>query len=210
MVTVNPPRVFDRQVVILYSSGRKLLIGLISDTHIDYPSAGLPPQVKEAFRGVDLILHAGDIWIPSVLDDLETVAPVMAAWGDDDMEIDLGNDARMMSGHSLLLDGVNIWLTHIKPRYGLINPNEMLYSFAFRPSSEDPVDPSSIPDVVVSGHTHASSMEYYKVVNGDDYKNILLVNPGSATFPGYMPQLGTVGMLTIDSGKVQAQIVSIK
>jgi len=73
--------VFDRQAVILYSYCGKLLIGLISDTHIDYPSASLPPQVKEAFQGVDLILHAGDIWIPSVLDDLETVAPVMAAWG---------------------------------------------------------------------------------------------------------------------------------
>jgi len=202
--------VFDRQAVILYSYCGKLLIGLISDTHIDYPSASLPPQVKEAFQGVDLILHAGDIWIPSVLDDLETVAPVMAAWGDDDMEMDLGNDARMMSGHSLLLDGVNVWLTHIKPRYGLINPNEMLYKFAFQPSPEDPVDPDSIPDVVVFGHTHVSSMEYYKVANSNDYKNVLLVNPGSATFPTYMPQLGTVAILTIDSGKVDVRIVSLK
>lgn len=187
-----------------------MLIGLISDTHIDYPSASLPPQVKEAFQGVDLILHAGDIWIPSVLDDLETVAPVMAAWGDDDMEMDLGNDTRMMSGHSLLLDGVNVWLTHIKPRYGLINPNEMLYKFAFQQSPEDPVDPDSIPDVVVFGHTHVSSMEHYKVMNSDNYKNVLLINPGSATFPNYIPELGTIAILSTDSGKVDVRIVSLK
>jgi len=41
-----------------------LLIGLLSDTHIALPSEALPPQVKGAFSGVDLILHAGDIWIP--------------------------------------------------------------------------------------------------------------------------------------------------
>ena len=73
-----------------------MLIGLLSDTHIAFPSQPLPPQVLEAFRGVDLILHMGDVWIPSVLDELESIAPVIAAWGDDDMEADLGGDSRMM------------------------------------------------------------------------------------------------------------------
>ena len=63
-----------------------MLIGLISDTHIRIPGhrAGLssltaeelPSEVKVAFTGVDLILHAGDIYTLPVLDDLETVAPV--------------------------------------------------------------------------------------------------------------------------------------
>ena len=195
---------------IIYHNSGTLLIGLISDTHIDYPSAALPRQVKDALRGVDLILHAGDIWIPPVLDDLESVAPVIAAWGDDDTEVDLGSDSRMMKGHSLLLEGITLWLTHIKPRYGLINPKEMLYTFSFRPSPEDPVDPEDPPDVVVFGHTHVPSIEHYKVAAAEHYENILLVNPGSATFPNYEPRLGTIALLNINSGKVEARIVPLE
>src|SRR3990172_6961144 len=57
-------------------------IGLISDTHI--PSAGrdLWPQVYDALRGVDLIMHAGDLHDPVVLDWLERLGPGPAAGGD--------------------------------------------------------------------------------------------------------------------------------
>jgi len=189
-------QVVDREANILYSNSRTLLIGLLSDTHIGHPSEKLPPQIKNAFSGVDLILHAGDIWIPSVLDELESIAPVRAAWGDDDMEADMGGDNRMMEGHSLLLDGVTLWLTHVKPSYGLISPQEESYSF--RPRREEPGDP---PDVVVFGHTHFATIE--------NYKDVLLVNPGSVTFPNYVPKLGTVALLTINSGKVEVRIVQL-
>ena len=187
----------DREANIPYSNGRTLLIGLLSDTHIATSSETLPPQIRGAFSGVDLILHAGDIWIPSVLDELESIAPVTAAWGDDDFEADLGGDSRMLKGHSLLFDGVTLWLTHVKPRYGLINPSED--SYLSRPRTEDPEDP---PNVVVFGHTHFHTIE--------QYKGVLLVNPGSATFPNYVSKLGTVGLLTIDSGKVEARIVQLE
>ncbi len=187
----------DREADIVYSSSGTLLIGLLSDTHIAFPGETLPPQIKDTFSNVDLILHAGDIWIPSVLDELESIAPVMAAWGDDDMEADLGGDSRMMKGHTLLLDGATLWLTHVKPRYGLINPKERLYSS--RPAPADPEDP---PDVVVFGHTHFATIEHYK--------DVLLVNPGSATAPNYVPKLGTVALLTINSGEVEARIVPLE
>ncbi|MBA7495159.1 hypothetical protein ES702_05738 [subsurface metagenome] len=183
----------DREADTLYSDDRALLIGLLSDTHIAFPDEKIPPQIQDAFSGVDLILHAGDIWIPSVLDELESIAPVMAAWGDDDMEADLGGDNRMMKGHTLLLDGVTLWLVHVKPRYTLIKPKEELYS-----SSPGPEDP---PDVVVFGHTHFATIEHYQ--------GILLVNPGSATWPNYVPKLGTVALLTISSGKVEARPVQL-
>ena len=38
----------------------------------------------EALEGCDLILHAGDLSVPSVLHDLERVAPVVAVRGDHD------------------------------------------------------------------------------------------------------------------------------
>ena len=51
-------------------------IGLISDTH--NPGAALEPpyEVAKAFEEVDLILHAGDIYVTSCLDWLEQIAPV--------------------------------------------------------------------------------------------------------------------------------------
>ncbi len=191
----------DIETDIVYSNGETMLIGLLSDTHIGLlsdthiglPSEVFPPQIKDAFRDVDLILHAGDIQTPSVLDELESIAPVLAAWGDEDNERDLGNDNRIMKGHTLLLEGITLWLTHIKPCYALINPKEELYS---RPSGED------LPDVVVFGHTHFAQIEHYK--------GVLLVNPGSPTIPNYVPRLGTVAFLTVSSGEVEARIVQLE
>src|SRR3972149_333424 len=59
-------------------------IGLISDTHIPAAGRQLWPQVYDAFRGVDLIMHAGDLYIPAVLDWLAEVAPVVAVSGNGD------------------------------------------------------------------------------------------------------------------------------
>lgn len=56
-------------------------IGVISDTHIEEPEEDLPARVYEIFSGVDLILHAGDIYVPQVLDRLERIAPVTAVEG---------------------------------------------------------------------------------------------------------------------------------
>jgi len=172
-------------------------IGLISDTHIATPDEKLPARVEEAFHGVDLILHAGDIWVPSVLDELESIAPVMAAWGDDDIESDLGGDARMVEERALELGGIVIWLVHIKPPYGHVVPREN--SLVSRFISETPPEP---PDVVVYGHTHAARIE--------DYKGVLMVNPGSPTWPGYLPKPGTVAILSVDSGETEARIISLE
>lgn len=53
-------------------------IGVISDTH-----GHVDPRVHDAFRGVDLIVHAGDIG-PVVIPELETIAPVRAVLGNND------------------------------------------------------------------------------------------------------------------------------
>ncbi len=59
-------------------------IGLISDTHIPTAGRDLWPQVYGALRGVDLIMHAGDLHDPVVRDWLEELAPVMAVAGNGD------------------------------------------------------------------------------------------------------------------------------
>jgi len=87
-------------------------IGLLSDTHIAHATS-LPHQLEEVFSGVDLILHAGDIFDPSVLDRLQAIAPVLAAEGDDD-HFDTP-DERVKDRHILEIEGLTIWLSHDFP-----------------------------------------------------------------------------------------------
>jgi putative phosphoesterase len=175
-----------------------MFIGLLSDSHIAWPEQSWPSQIKEKLRGVDLILHAGDIWISWVLDELETIAPVLAAQGDDDLEADIGNDKRISKRQMLSYEGVNLWVTHIKPRYAQIDPNYQANYYTVKQARET-IDP---PDVVVFGHSHFAEIE--------NFKNTLLINPGSPTLPQYIPRLGTVGLLTLKDGKVDAKIIPLE
>ena len=157
-----------------------MLIGLLSDTHIPDHAKELPPQIKELFRDVDLILHAGDVYKVSVLDELEQLAPVLAAEGDDDY-LEIIKDKRVKYEHFLTVDGVTIWLAHEKP---------LTWSQRQKPL-----------DVIVYGHTHSAKVE--------NNEGVLLVNPGSPTFPHYKRELGTIALLTINSGKAEARIVQL-
>jgi putative phosphoesterase len=55
------------------------LIGVISDTH-----GLLRPQALKALKGVELIIHAGDVGAPKVLAHLSRLAPVHAVRGNTD------------------------------------------------------------------------------------------------------------------------------
>lgn len=58
-----------------------MLVGLISDTH-----GLLRPEAVAALRGSDLIIHAGDLGKPEVLDCLREVAPTVAVRGNVDTQ----------------------------------------------------------------------------------------------------------------------------
>ncbi len=165
-----------------------MLIGLISDTHIPEIAQALPKQVRDVFNGVDLILHAGDIFVDSVLEELGTIAPVLAARGDDDYPI---LDKRMDEVQNLTLDGLNVYVIHSSQYFA-------------RDLIEHPEKHNleKAPDVVVFGHTHREVVQTV----GES----LLVNPGSATFPYYQLRLGTVALLTIKAGKAEARIIQLQ
>jgi putative phosphoesterase len=63
------------------SERKDTVVGVISDTH-----GLLRPEVFPLFDGVDLILHAGDIGDPQVLEKLRAIAPVAAIRGNNDTE----------------------------------------------------------------------------------------------------------------------------
>ena len=167
-------------------------IGLLSDTHVPQAASKLPVEVERAFDGVELILHAGDIFDSSALDQLERIAPVLAARGDGDNGLVL-TDSRVKWKHILRLHGQTIWLIH-----------EVLYPYPvalWKTGRTLAGGVKDTPDVVVFGHDHCTIMERHG--------GILLVNPGSPTFLNYRTGLGTVGLLEVNSGESQAQIVAL-
>lgn len=164
-------------------------IGLISDTHI--PEAReVWPQVWDAFRGCDAILHGGDIYDLSVLDTLAEIAPLYACRGNGD---DGSSGRPRQPDHPTLreswvveLGGITIGLTHWAPVPE--SPNILNLAGAC-----DRFFGGVAPDVIVHGDTH---VEDVREVNG-----ILCVNPGSPTFPHNLSyQFGTIGYLDVDPG----------
>ena len=170
-------------------------IGLISDTHIPFEGKELPPQVMETFQGVDLILHAGDIYAHYVLDELERIAPVLAALGDDDYR---GPDPRVQEKHVLELEGQKLWLIHEGP-YLPISPLWLSLWWQNRISPDE--DNYGKPDIIVSGHEHRTMVERFD--------GILFINPGSPTLLNYKRGLGTVGILELNSGKADVRIIQL-
>lgn len=83
--------------------------GLVSDTHLPDRLATLPPDFFEALRGVDLVLHAGDVGELGVLDRLSAIAPVVAVHGNDETE-----EAQRGLPYSQILAvaGTRLLLTH--------------------------------------------------------------------------------------------------
>jgi len=166
-------------------------IGLISDTHISQKAEELPSQIGEVFAGVDLILHGGDIYLLSVLDELETIAPVMAVRGNGD--ISLPPDPRLNDNLVLNLYGFRLGLTH-----GLDYPEPSWRSLEKAMQCEF----GGRVDILVFGDSH--------VALTDIYKDVLHINPGSPTFPRQIKKLGTVAMLEIDPGsEATAWIISL-
>jgi len=161
-----------------------LRLGLLSDTHIPRAVPALPPGVFRLLQGVDLILHAGDIYVSAVLDELEALAPVVAARGNGDAGLEA--DPRVQPTHCLQADGLTIGLVH-----GLAYPWVPIAATFGRPV-----------DVVVHGDTHVAAIERVE--------GVLLVNPGSPTLPNNLVGVpGTVALLEIEAGRASARILSL-
>jgi uncharacterized protein len=176
-----------------------LRIGLVSDTHIPEARSELWPEVFDAFRGLDLILHGGDLHELSVLHALADVAPVYAARGNG--EDGSGgrpvtpDDPRLRESWLLELGGVRVGLTHDLP-VPEYPPNMTVERWCERRFGTTAVD------VVVYGHTHVEAID---VVGAT-----LCVNPGSPTYPHNLnTQLGTLGLLEIDGGVVRASLFQL-
>ncbi|GIW05263.1 MAG: phosphoesterase [Dehalococcoidia bacterium] len=156
-------------------------IGLISDTH-GHP---MPAEARIAFEGVGLILHAGDLGDETILTELAAIAPVEAVAGNVDSE---ALAAQLGRRKIVTVGRIRIGLVHGDRGAGRTTPERALGAF----------EPGSV-DVVVFGHSHAPRVDWHR--------NILLVNPGSATQPRLQPQ-PSVAILTVGES-VEAEIVPL-
>jgi putative phosphoesterase len=120
-------------------------IGVISDTH-----GLLRPEAVAALRGVEHILHAGDVGDAAILKELEKIAPVTAIRGNVDTE---GQCGRLPPTDFVELAGKIFYLVHSEQWLDI------------KPEAAGVA-------VVVSGHSHRPSVE---IRNG-----VMYLNPGSA------------------------------
>ena len=121
------------------------IIGVISDTH------GLVrPEAMAALKGVELIIHGGDIGKAEVLQSLSSIAPVCAIRGNNDRD---AWAKKLPDILNLQINGARLYVIH--------NVNE---------GESDP-NAAGI-HAVISGHSHKPS-----VIERD---GVLFVNPGSA------------------------------
>ena len=152
-------------------------IGVISDTH-DF----FDPKIREIFKGVDHIIHGGDIGLPWIILQLEEIAPVTAVVGNTD-ETGLN-----YKGTELVQIGARKFLVHhvVDPR----NLDEKLKRKVIREN----------PDVVVFGHTHKPFCE--------TIGNTLYLNPGYAGRQRFeLPR--TLAILTCDDKGITADFIGL-
>ena len=163
-------------------------IGLITDTHMPSVLDDLWPEVAEAFAGVDLVWHGGDIFRPMVLDQLDEIAPTVAARGNNDAGV---RDPRIAEVQRLEVEGYHLAMVHdMEPEH--------------RPIAElrDRYLGGQHADVMITGHTHYERMDWRD--------GVLQINSGSPTHPHqYSLRLGTVAVIEVDASGIRADIIRL-
>jgi putative phosphoesterase len=152
------------------------LIGLVSDTH------GLVrPELHTVLEGVELILHAGDVGGDDVLDELATIAPVEAVYGNTDAP----GRPRLSQAIVRAVGEVRIHVSH-GHELGSPTPARLLAAYP--------------AEVLVYGHTHRPLVARAE--------GRLVINPGAAG-PRRFDIEPSVALLTIDGDSVGARIVAL-
>jgi putative phosphoesterase len=150
------------------------LVGIISDTH-----ALLRNEALVALRGCHVIVHAGDIGTPAVLEDLREIAPVVAIRGNNDK----GTWASKLPETEVVeAGGVSLYVLH--------NINDLAL---------DPVAAGF--QVVIMGHSHRPRIE--------DRQGVLFVNPGSAGPRRFRLPVTVARLRISWTKKIEAEVVDL-
>lgn len=160
-------------------------IGVIADTHIPDRAQTIPQVILESFKGVDVVIHAGDLVELGVLDKLKgACAVVKAVWGN----MDSPEVKRALPEKEILKIGhYNIGITH-----GYGHPSKLieLVTEIFKGDNVN---------LIIFGHAHFPINE--------KRNNVLYFNPGSSTDAIFAP-FNSYGIVEIDA-KIEARIIRI-
>jgi len=156
---------------------------LLSDTHAPRFWKRLPPAVTEHLAGADLILHAGDVCVPSVLDELAAYAPVRVVQGNND-----GPEVAAWGATETLeleLEGLRVAMIHdAGAKQGRAARMRRRFPEA---------------QLVVFGHSHIPLDETGGPTDG---RSVRVVNPGSPTDKRRQP-FRTLGLLDVRDGRIE-------
>jgi uncharacterized protein len=157
----------------------------IADTHAPRRWKSCPPAVASWLEDADLILHAGDVCVPSVLDELSAFARVVAVCGNND-----GPDVVAWGAPETVeldVEGVRVAMIHDSGhKDGRLERMRRRFPSA---------------DLVVFGHSH---IPLDISTNG-----LRIFNPGSPTDRRRQPH-GTIGVLEFADGQLlDARIVPV-
>lgn len=154
-----------------------MLIGVISDTH-----GLLHSGVHDAFAGVDLIVHAGDVGGDEILTELEIVAPVRAVFGNTDPP----DAPALVDRIDDTFEGMRV---HVSHGHELGAPRVDLLLAAYD------------ADVIIYGHTHEALVHRHS-------DGRLVLNPGAAR-PRRFSDHPTVALLRISKGYADVDLVPV-
>lgn len=158
---------------------------LLSDTHIPGRARALPAPVVAAAEEADVVVHAGDWVTASVLDELETHAPVFGVWGNND---DADLRARLPEVARTTIEGVRFAVVHETG------------PAARREERMDAAYPDV--DVLVFGHSHIP----WDTVTP---RGMRLLNPGSPTDRRRQPACTYVTALVDERGLAEVRLVAL-
>jgi putative phosphoesterase len=146
-------------------------VGVVADTHCPEFLDRLPERVFEVLRGVDLILHAGDVVGAETIAELERIAPVEAVRGDHDREL-----AFLPLSREVTVEGRRIVVVHGNRSRWIEEPQTLLWTLSLGYMHPNSVLPRVLhrrfpgADAIVFGHTHRPHVEQRDAT--------LLFNPG--------------------------------
>ncbi len=189
-----------------FELGHVRRVGFLADSHSrKADGSDLPQQALEAFAGVDLIVHLGDIGQKGILGRLAAVAPVLVPAGDGKGWIPVG---RQDVGPLKVIEaaGLSVGLT-----FNLTKPDKAIVVEDAGLQFTKPVPDlmkrrfGRLVDAVAFGGTHRQRTEVHE--------GVVFFDPGSPTLPSDkqgVNDLGSVSVLDLKEGQVKVQQVRLR
>lgn len=158
-------------------------VAVIADTHLTPSSKrDLPAAVWREVEAADLVLHAGDVTTPDLLERIGAVTPVVAVLGNNDVGLDA-----LPEQWTDEIEGVRVAMVHDS---GTTKGRARRMKRWFPDA-----------DVVVFGHSHAPAWE-------EGVEGQWLLNPGSPTQRRRQPT-HSMAVLTLRDGAAEAEILEL-